>query len=255
MSPSVAVVVPTLNEAENLAELVGALEDALPQGEGRIIIVDDASPDGTADLADSLNSRYGNISVLRRPGKLGIGSAVLDGMRLALSYPDTQSVVTMDSDLSHNPRELPSLLSAAKGADFVQGSRYMKGGRIYGWPFHRRLISGGINAFYRFFLRTGLRENTTNYRVYSRNCAETLVEQVKCTGYELPILAILAARDNGHTIVESPVTFTDRSRGKSKLTTRDLAKAFVLAARLFFQRVGRRPGLTETRRRELKHLK
>ncbi len=242
MSFGVAVVVPTLNEADNLGELIEGLEAVLPREKGRIIIVDDASPDGTADLAESFNARYGNVVVVRRPGKLGIGSAVLDGMRLALSYPETTHVATMDSDLSHSPRELLSLLSASEGGDFVQGSRYMKGGRIYGWPFHRRAMSWSINAFYRLFLRTGLKENTTNYRVYSRQCAQTLVSELKCIGYELPIMTILAAKDAGYRLVESPVSFTDRRRGKSKLQTRDVAKALLLAIRLSFQRTLYRSG-------------
>lgn len=239
MSPEVAVVIPTLNEADNLPELVEALEGVLPRQDLKIVVVDDASSDGTADLAEALNGKYGNILVHRRPGKLGIGSAVLDGLRLALAFPETQFVATMDADLSHNPRELPSLLSAAADADFVQGSRYMKGGRIYGWPFHRRLLSRGINTFYRLFLRTGLKENTTNYRVFSRACAQTLVSEVKCAGYELPILTILAAKDRGYRIREAPVSFTDRSRGRSKLGTRDLVRAFLLAITLFFRRLNK----------------
>ena len=209
----------------------------------KIIIVDDSSPDRTADIADKLNSVYGNIVTCRRAGKLGIGSAISDGIILALASPDTEFVVTMDADFSHNPKEVPRLISEAEGIDLVQGSRYVTGGKIIGWSIYRRFISLAANILYGKLLRTNLHEHTTYFRVYSRKCAQTVASEVKCSGYEFGIASILLCRDRNYKIKEVPITFTERTRGKSKLGVSDLLKGVTFLSRTFLSRSLRELGI------------
>lgn len=236
----VAIVIPTFNEAENLPELIRSLEEILPRDGLRLIIIDDNSPDGTADAAESLNSVYGNIFVQRRTGKLGIGSAVLAGLRIAVSAPDTEFVVTMDADLSHDPQEVLRLLSEARGTDLVQGSRYIEGGKIVGWGFYRRFVSWAANRLYRFLFRTKLHEHTTYYRVYSRQCAQAIVSELKCFGFEFAIASILFCRDRGYRIKEVPITFSDRAKGTSKLRVSDVAQGLSFLSKTLLSRSLRR---------------
>ena len=233
---NVAIVIPTFNEVENLPELVHSLEEILPRDELRVIIVDDNSPDGTANAAENLNSVYGNIFIQRRAGKLGIGSAVLDGLRIALSDPDTEFVVTMDADLSHNPQEVLRLLSEAQGTDLVQGSRYIKGGKIVGWGLYRRFLSWAANTLYRFLLRTKLHEHTTYYRVYSRRCAQAIATELECPGYEFSVASVLVCRDRGYRIKEVPITFVDRAKGNSKLRVSDVAQGLGFLSKTLLSR-------------------
>jgi len=133
------VVVPTYNEAESLPELIKQVEDVLSDVSFKLIVVDDGSPDGTAKVAEQLNAVYGNILVQSRSVKSGLGSAIQVGFRAALGMGDVESILTLDADLSHDPREIPRLLDAGRTADLVQGSRYVKNGRAIGWGFKRRL--------------------------------------------------------------------------------------------------------------------
>lgn len=221
----VCIVIPTYEEAENLPRLVETLEENL-QRDFTLIVVDDDSPDGTADIAEKLNERYENILIHRRRGKLGIGSAVRDGIKVALSLPNSKRIVTMDADLSHDPKDLPRLLKEVEDADLIQGSRYIKGGKIIGWSLFRRAVSFTANFLCRLLFRTHLHEHTTYFRVYSRECAETVVKTVRCRRYEWAIASILAAKDHGFRIKESPITFVERKRGKSKLGFYDVLEWF-----------------------------
>lgn len=232
----VCVVIPTYNEAENLPKLVGALEEELQKEDFKIIVVDDNSPDGTADIAEKLNWRYGNIIVHRRPNKLGIGTAIRDGLEVALPFLKSGHIVTMDADLSHNPKDVQSLLSEAENVDLVQGSRYVKGGRIIGWSLYRRTVSYVANILCRLLLRTGLHEHTAYFRVYSSKCAEALVRNVDRNGYDWAIASILIAKDHGFRIKEVPVTFISRFSGKSKLKISDILMWFSYVVRTFPKR-------------------
>jgi dolichol-phosphate mannosyltransferase len=218
----VCVVVPTYEEAENLPTLIGLLEESLQNEDFTVIVVDDASQDGTAKIAEKLNGRYKNVLVHRRSGKLGIGSAISDGIKLALSFPSCMRIVTMDADLSHDPKEVPHLLKEAEGSDLVQGSRYTKGGKIIGYSPIRRMISFNANLLCRLLLRTGLHEHTNNFRVYSRKYAESLIEEVNCKGFEWFIVSILAAKSHDIRIKEVPITLVNRRKGKSKLNLKNM---------------------------------
>lgn len=233
MPSSVCIVVPTYNEAENIPRLVKSLDEELGEEKFTLILIDDSSPDGTADIAEDLEIRNGKIIVNRRPGKLGIGSAIRDGIKIALSFPSCKRIVTMDADLSHDPRDVPRLLRDSEDADLVQGSRYIKGGRIIGWNPLRRVVSYTANLLCRFLLRTRLHEHTTYFRIYSREAAETAVEGVHCDRFEWAIGSILAIKDNGLRIIESPITFVERTRGNSKLKTSDILRWFSYLIRMF----------------------
>lgn len=218
----VCVVVPTYNEAENLPKLVSTLQKVLHKWDLKIIVVDDNSPDGTANVAEKLNSRYKNIIVQCRSRKLGIGSAINEGLKHALSIQDFDYIVTIDADLSHDPREVTYLLSKAEGADLVQGSRYLNGNRVIGLSLFRRVASYSANHLCRLLLATGLHEHTTYFRVYSGRCAKILVENVHCNRYEWAIGSLLVAKKHNLRIKEVPITFANRNRGKSKLKFMDI---------------------------------
>jgi len=173
----------------------------------------------------------------RRPGKLGIGSAIREGMERALSFLDCHYIVTMDADLSHNPEDLPLLLKAAKegDADLIQGSRYIKGGRIIGWNFRRKLQSRMANLMCRLFF--GLpNEVTTYFRVYTRESAQIVVEKVHSQKYEFAVASALAIKDHGLKIKEVPIVFVDRTQGKSKLKTSDTLVWLALIFKMFLSR-------------------
>lgn len=232
------VIVPTYNESKNLTNLIKEIEEALKGEDFSIIFVDDSSPDGTADLARELDKTHGNIKVHQRPAKLGIGSAIVDGLKTAIKEEDCEIIITMDADLSHDPKEIPGLLKAAEdGADLVQGSRYIEGGKIVGWNKARYMMSFLANLVCRILLRTGMKENTTYFRAYSRRFAEDLVKDVPRLGFEFSIGSILLAKDTSLKIVEVPITFTERVHGKSKLRTKDIFRWWAYVLKTFFKRV------------------
>ena len=210
-----AIVLAVYNEAENLTLLVDALEGL---GENlEIIVVDDSSPDGTARLARQLSDRYGNITLIQRPAKLGLGSALRDGMAAALTG-DARCILTMDGDLSHDPADVPRLLDAMRRerADVVQGSRYTPGGGIRNWSLGRRALSRCANLLFHWGTG-GPKESTTNFRIFSRWAASVVLDRAQGNGYEFVPEVMLLALASGLQVVEVPITFTDRERGKSKL--------------------------------------
>lgn len=232
----ICIVVPTYNEEENLSKLVGALEEELKERDFKIVVVDDNSPDGTAEGAEKLNQHYRNIIIHQRPSKLGIGSALRDGLKIALSFPDCEYIVTMDADLSHNPKDVPRLLSEAEDVDLVQGSRYMKGGGVFGWSSSRTTVSYAANLLCRLLFRTKLHEHTSNFRVYSRRCSETIVANLHCEHYDWFIGSILLTKDHTYRIKEIPITFTNRIHGKSKLKITDILKWATYISKAFLKR-------------------
>lgn len=220
--PELAVVIATYNEAENLAPLVEALED-LGQ-DLHLVVVDDDSPDGTGLVAQQLSSKFGNITVVNRPGQRGLGTALQAGLAVALDA-GAQYLMTMDADQSHDPADVPRLLSAIKatGADMVQGSRYAPGGGVRGWNRKRRLLSRAANLLYHWGAGTP-HECTTNFRVFSRRAASTVLSRATGTGFEFmpeSTLLVLSARLR---IQEVPIIFSDRRLGESKLDKRQVLK-------------------------------
>lgn len=239
------LVMPTYNEAENLPKLIVEIEKALCAWDFMLVVVDDNSPDDTAVVAENLNGFYGNIVVRRRAGKFGLGSAVVEGLRIALAMDDVDRIVTLDGDLSHSPSEIPRLLSAADKADLVQGSRYVEDGSINGWRLTRRLTSCVANLICRLVFGKHIREYTGNFRVYSRECAETIVNCTRCSGYEWVVEAMSLALKHGFAVKEVPITFRDRSGGKTKLKALDVVSWAFFVGRTVFSKFPVLTGLVE----------
>lgn len=235
--PNVVVVIPTYNERENLSTLVPkvlALGDAY-----RVLVVDDNSPDGTGNVADTLAQiGAGRVSVIHRGRKEGIGPAYVAGFGVALAE-GADLIVEMDADHSHDPAALPGMVAASRTADLVLGSRYVPGGRTVGWPLHRRVISrlGGIYA--RLVLGVPIADLTGGYKVFTRAALERLdLEGLRSDGYCFQIETTYRLLKQGGRVVEVPITFTDRVAGASKLSRRIVLEAIFVVWRL---RLERRP--------------
>ncbi|MDH3427038.1 MAG: polyprenol monophosphomannose synthase [Gemmatimonadota bacterium] len=210
------VVMPTYNESGTLAALV---PDVLAQDDRiDVLIIDDASPDGTGDLADDLAAGTDRITVLHREGKLGLGTAYLEGFRygLAAGY---EYLLEMDSDGSHDPKYLPDLLeSVDSGADLAIGSRYVRGVNVINWPMSRLLLSYNANKYARWVTGLPLTDATSGFKCFRRNALESIpLERVGSTGYAFQIEMDFRAWKNGMKLVEVPIVFVDREQGESKM--------------------------------------
>ena len=221
--PTTLVLVPTYNEAENIAAIVDRLRFSVP--EVHILVVDDASPDGTGALADSIAARDASVHVLHRTQKTGLGAAYLDGFGWGLSRGYTQ-LVQLDADGSHLPEQLARLLAAADTADVVMGSRWVPGGAIENWPWHRRALSRGGSLYSRLLLRLPQRDATGGYRVYSARALERMdLSSVDSLGYCFQIEMLRHAVRADLRVVEVPITFVERVRGSSKMSPRIAVEA------------------------------
>lgn len=210
------VVVPTYNERDNVEALLSALF-RLPLVDLHVLIVDDASPDGTGTLVESLRERFPALAVLHRSGKSGLASAYGDGFRYALGH-GASYVVQMDADFSHDPAVVPALLhKAQEGADLVVGSRYIHGGRIVNWNWTRRLVSRCGNWYARTVLGTTVHDLTSGMKCFRRSALEAVrLEAISSTGYNFQIEMTWKALCAGLVVRELPITFTERRLGRSK---------------------------------------
>lgn len=221
------IVLPTFNEADNIVEVLQKLRAVVP--EASVLVVDDASPDGTADLVEEVAEQIGDISVMRRPAKSGLGSAYRDGFRRGLSV-GYDVMVEMDSDLSHDPAALPLLLTAvADGAALALGSRYIPGGSIPDWSWHRRALSRWGNRYAAAVLGIDVKDATSGYRAYRAEALTNLdFHTVQADGYGFQVEMAYRVLASGGRIVEVPISFTDRVRGESKMSSRIVIEALVL---------------------------
>jgi dolichol-phosphate mannosyltransferase len=221
------VVLPTYQEAENVAEVLRRLRAAVPDAD--VLVVDDASPDGTAEVAKAVGQELGQVDVLVRAGKAGLGSAYRSGFAEGLAH-GYELVVEMDSDLSHDPAALPTLLAAVQdGADLAIGSRYIPGGSIPRWSFGRRFLSRWGNRYAAWALRLGVHDATSGFRAYRASALAGIdLDRVRADGYGFQIeMAHLVSR-NGGKVVERPIEFVDRQRGSSKMSSRIILEALAL---------------------------
>jgi dolichol-phosphate mannosyltransferase len=211
------IVTPTYQEAENITEFLRRVRDAVPDAD--ILVVDDNSPDGTADLADHVATELGRIDVLRRPKKIGLGDAYRAGFSVGIER-GYDVLVQIDADLSHDPAALPMMLrEASNGADAVIGSRYVPGGSIPHWPWPRRALSKWGNRYTSFVLGIPIRDATSGYRAYRADMLKAVdYSTTRAKGYGFQMELAYRVRRQGGRIVEVPITFTDRVRGQSKLT-------------------------------------
>jgi dolichol-phosphate mannosyltransferase len=209
------VVVPTYNERENLPGIVRRVRRAVPAA--HVLVVDDASPDRTGVLAEELAAQDGQIRVLHRDAKHGLGAAYLAGFDWALRE-GYSLIAQMDADGSHPPEALPAMLERLADADLVIGSRYVPGGSVVNWPRHRELLSRGGNLYSRLALRVGIRDITAGYRLFRREVlAELGLSDVASQGYCFQIDMAWRAVQAGFRVREVPITFTERVRGESKM--------------------------------------
>ena len=226
------VVVPTYDERENLEAIVAAILASLP--ECHLLVVDDASPDGTGELADTLAAQEPRIAVLHRPAKQGLGVAYRDGFRWVLERPDARAVVQMDADFSHDPAALPALLAPLmRSADLVLGTRYMEGGSTVGWPWYRKLISRGGTLFARTVLLLPYRDLTGGFKAWRRELLEAIrLRETSGSGYGFQIETTWWAHRRGAKIVQVPITFRERVAGASKMSGGIVREAMLLVLRL-----------------------
>lgn len=257
-APRVVVVIPTYQEAESLPGVVHRLRAAVPQAD--VLVVDDASPDGTGRLADAMAAADPAVHVLHRPGKQGLGVAYVAGFRWALEA-GYAVVVEMDADGSHLPEELPRLLGAlggeGEGVDLVIGSRWVPGGSVERWPWHRQLLSRGGNTYTRLALGLPVADATAGFRAYRAATLEALhLDDVASHGYCFQVDMAWRTHRAGGTIREVPIRFVERVEGRSKMSRRIVGEALLRVtvwgaghrwaqARGLAGRVVRRRGLVE----------
>jgi dolichol-phosphate mannosyltransferase len=227
------IVTPTYNERSNLPTFVDAVRAAAPEVD--ILVVDDASPDGTGEVADEIARRDPRVSVLHRAGKLGLGSAYLEAFRRGLDQ-GFDRFLEMDADLSHDPKYLPDFFRALdQGADVVIGSRNVPGGSVEGWGAGRHVLSKGGSLYSRTILGVGVRDLTSGYKAFSRRALEAIeLDRVRSNGYSFQIELTYRALRQGMKVVEVPIVFVDRRAGQSKMSRRIFAEAIAEVWRLRF---------------------
>ena len=234
--PDVVICLPTYNERENLERMVRALGEVLPDG-GRVLVIDDNSPDGTGEIADRLANELPWVDVLHRPLKEGLGRAYVDGFRQALAS-GAELVLEMDCDFSHDPADVPRLIAAVEdGADLALGSRYVQGGGTANWGLIRRLISRGASVYTRVLLMP-IRDATGGFKCFRRGVLESIeLEAIDAAGYVFQIETTYRTLRKGFHVVEVPIQFVDRTAGQSKMSRAIVLEAVWKVPRLRMQAV------------------
>ena len=229
----VLVVMPTFNEKENIERVVAGVRRLGHD----VLVVDDASPDGTGEIADRLAAGDNGIRVLHRERKLGIGSAYEDAFRIGLAE-GTELFVEMDADGSHRAQDLDSIVEAARGSGgLAVGSRYMRGGEIVGWPAHRLFLSRGANIYTRTLLGLRVRDCTSGFRCYTRALLSQIrLDEIVSQGYSFQIEMVYRTVRLGYPVIEVPITFEDRIAGASKVSQGEIRRALLTVLKLSMSR-------------------
>jgi dolichol-phosphate mannosyltransferase len=246
----VLVILPTYNEADNIQKVIEATRLALP--ESGVLVVDDGSPDGTAARVEELAATLDDLHLLRREAKSGLGSAYRAGFAWGLEHA-YEVLVEMDADGSHDPGALPELLAPIEAGHEVSiGSRYVPGGSIPKWKFHRYLLSKGGNVYASAALGLGVADSTAGFRAYAASLLSRIeLDRVRAEGYGFQIEMTLRARQAGASIVEVPIRFVDRELGESKMSGAIVVEAFALVTWWAFRRALRRLSTLGPRSRQL----
>ncbi|MBI4151165.1 polyprenol monophosphomannose synthase [Candidatus Woesearchaeota archaeon] len=230
------VVMPTYNERENVRSLLPTLLRTNIPGELHVLVVDDASPDGTAKEVKQLQKTFPRLHLLERPRKEGLGAAYIAGMTHALATLDPDALFEMDADFSHNPADVPRLLVALKGHDLVIGSRYVADGSIVGWNLWRRSVSFGGNLVSRILAGMPVNDCTAGFRAWNAALLRTIdFTKLGVSGYAFQLSILHAALRNHARVREIPVTFTERREGTSKMRWNDIAEFLWTSLRLAFR--------------------
>jgi dolichol-phosphate mannosyltransferase len=235
----IAVLLPTYCEAENIERLIEEIQEMRLYSV--IIVVDDCSPDHTSEAVKKLQKKYRNIYLISRKGKFGLGTAIVTGFRFVLGLPEVPDyIITMDSDYSHNPKDIVRLInSAQKGSAIVIGSRYVKGGKSRNWPLKRQLISRVANMIASLVIGGRIKDFTSGFRCYSKDYVKRVLPTLHSATYDIQIETLRQGRIDNVEIKEIPITFVERKKGKSKLS-RDEIRSFInyiiksLLSNLFF---------------------
>ena len=219
----VAIILPTYREAENISNLIDDIESL--KLDSTILVIDDSSPDKTADIVQAKQGKYRNILLCLRPSKSGLGTAITDGFKFFLksAFPP-KYIITMDADYSHNPKSIPQLLSAIRRADcgIVVGSRYIKGGHTVNWSLSRKMISRGANFIAKFSLGLKPMDCTSGFRCYSTKFLKATIGNLHSHTYEIQIETIRQAHMRNFMVRETPILFVNRKSGKSKLSSTEI---------------------------------
>ena len=226
------VIIPTYNEKENVVKMLDTVMSLEPLF--NVLVVDDGSPDGTADLVKSVATKFnGRVFILERKGKQGLGTAYIAGFKWALKK-DYAYIFEMDCDFSHNPRDLIRLREeCVGGADVVVGSRNVKGGGVVNWPLGRRLISRGASIYVNLVLWLGVRDSTAGFVAYKKDVLDAIdIDSVEFIGYAFQIEMKLRAKRKGFNIVEVPIVFRDRVLGTSKMSLNIFNEAFFVVLKM-----------------------
>lgn len=236
-------VIPSYNERENLTDLIPIV---LADNRFDVLVVDDDSPDGSADVVESMKAEFPDrLHLIRRSGKLGLGTAYIEGFHWALAR-DYDLICEMDADFSHDPHVLPCLADAAAGADLVLGSRYVPGGKTTNWSLPRRLLSRSGSIYARTILGVGYQDLTGGFKCFRRHVLESIdLDSINSTGYAFQIEMTYRAHRAGFHVIEIPITFHERRAGCSKMNSSIVAEAFI---RVWLMRLPRRAGIPFVKR-------
>lgn len=233
--PKATIIVPTYDELDNVRALLPTLLGLGPNIE--IIVVDDNSPDGTGAWVEEMGRRIPRVRCIRRPGKLGLGSAYIDGFRQALA-DGAELIFEMDADFSHDPNEIPRFIEEARSFDLVLGSRYLNGVTVVNWPLRRLMLSYTANVLSRIMTGLPVKDATGGFKCFRREVLESIdLDRIHSDGYAFQIEMSFYAWRNGYSIREIPITFVDRRAGISKMNKGIIFEAVLVLWRLFFLRI------------------
>ena len=221
--PRILVSLATYNERDNLGPLVSEIHKELPEAD--VLVIDDNSPDGTGKLADDMAAADPRIHVLHRAGKLGLGTAIVAGMRYAMEH-DYDFLINMDADFSHHPRYLPAIVAGMEHNDVMIGSRYIPGGGVANWPLSRRAMSWGVGTMVRLLMRIPAKDTSGAYRCYRvSKLRETALDKLWSRGYSFQQEMLYRCRNAGCRIGESPILFENRRSGVSKVNPKEAIRS------------------------------
>jgi dolichol-phosphate mannosyltransferase len=230
MEAQTLIIIPTYNERENIILIISEIKKILPECD--ILVVDDSSPDGTAGCVEEISNKVNGIFLLSRPKKEGLGKAYISGFKWALART-YKYIFEMDADFSHDPKYLPDFLEAIKTQDLVIGSRYISGVNVVNWPMSRLLLSYIANFSIRFLIGIPVKDITAGFKCFRREVLESInFEQVSSLGYAFQIEINYFTWKKGFKIFETPIVFTDRKRGVSKMSSKIIREAFFLVWKL-----------------------
>ena len=244
----ILVIIPTYNEADNISEVIRRI---LSQpGNPDILVIDDNSPDGSGDLVAKISKNEPRLHLIRRSGKLGLGSAYVEGFRFALKA-GYDLIFEMDADLSHDPDEIPNFLAAIEDTDLVIGSRYIKGVNVVNWPLSRLVLSYAASLYTRFITGLPIKDTTSGFKCFRRDVLETIdLDKIRSEGYAFQIEMHWNTWMEGFLIKEIPIVFTDRTVGKSKMSRAIVREAALEVWKLWLAGLFRRPKVRSTLRGE-----